>query len=382
MLKKLATLHASAVLSAFTGLCLSASSASAALLVGNNEGNNVLLFDEQSGQLLGNFIPPNSGGLSAPDDINFGPDGNFYVSSGDTPETSAVLRFDGKTGEFLNVFASGGGLFRPYGAAFGPDGYFYVSSFLTDRILRFDGKTGAFVDVFASGNGKAGGLNGPNHLLFGPDGSLYVTTEGSVAKNGTADFSDGLPSQVLRFDLKTKTSTVFVDQPAPSPDSLKFVSFLGLALGPNDDLFVSDFANDIRRYNLNTGALVDTLSTNYTGTVPSNNFIGSLTFGPDNTLYTVGFDFTQNNFGAILRYDGVTGKPLPSSGNSGSVFVPTDSRLLRPIGIAYTAKQLTPVPEPGTTDGLLMLGSAFSVSLLQRKRQQASKDCTKKGSGE
>lgn len=371
MKKYLGLLQASIVFTAFSTVCLNASFASAALLVGNTQGNDVLLFDEQNGKLLGNFITPGNGGLIAPDDLNFGLDGNFYVSSGNTPETSAILRYDGKTGKFIDVFASGGGLFRPYGTAFGPDGNLYVSSFLTDQILRYDGTTGIFIDVFASGNGQPGGLNGPNDLLFGVDGSLYVTTQGSIADNGNPTFP-GLPSQVLRFDLATKTPTVFIDQPTPSPDSFGFVSFLGLALGPDGDLFVSDFANDIRRYNLQTGNLVDTLSTNYTGTVPSNNFIGNLTFGANDTLYTVGFDFTKNNFGAILRYDGVTGNPLPSIGNNGAVFVPTNSKLLRPIGITYTSQKLTSVPEPATVGGLLSLGALFSVSLLKRDRKQAN----------
>ncbi|HEY9598758.1 MAG TPA: PEP-CTERM sorting domain-containing protein [Cyanophyceae cyanobacterium] len=371
MKKYLAFLQASIVLSTLSTLCVNPSPARAALLVGNTEGNNVLLFDEQNGKLLGNFISPGKGGLIAPDDLNFGPDGNFYVSSGNTPETSAILRYDGKTGKFLDVFAAGGGLFRPYGTAFGPDGNLYVSSFLTDQILRYNGTTGAFIDVFASGNGQPGGLNGPNGLLFGTDGSLYVTTEGSIAVNGKAMFT-GLPSQVLRFDLATKTSTVFIDQPAPSPDSFGFVSFLGLALGPDGDLFVSDFANDIRRYDLTTGNLVDTLSTNYTGTIPSNNFIGNLAFGANDTLYTVGFDFTNNNYGAILRYDGVTGNPLTSLGNNGATFVPTNSKLLRPIGITYTSEQLTAVPEPATVGGLLTLGALLSVSRIKRDRKQAN----------
>ena len=369
MKKKLTALKASFVLSTFTAFCLGASSASAALLVGNTRGNNVLLFDEQNGQLLGDFIPANSGGLIDPDDINFGPDGNLYISSGTTLETSAILRYDGKTGQFLDVFASGGGLIRPYGAAFGPDGYLYVSSFLTDQILRYDGNTGAFIDVFASGDRQPGGLNGPNDLLFGSDGSLYVTTQGSVAINGSPDFSFGLPSQVLRFDINTKTSTVFIDQPTPSPASFEFVSFLGLAFGPNGDLFVSDFANDIRRYDLPTGALVDTLSTNYTGTIPSNNFIGNLTFDPNDNLYTVGFDFTNSNFGAILRYDALTGNPLPAPGNSSSIFVPTNSRLLRPIGITYTSEKLTPVPETATTAGLLTIGAMFLYFASKKPKQ-------------
>ncbi|MBW4650277.1 MAG: NHL repeat-containing protein [Kastovskya adunca ATA6-11-RM4] len=366
--KTFPNLLASVVLGTVATLSLGSSSATAALLVGNTRGDNVVLFDDRTGDFLGEFIPSGSGGLLSPDDLNFGPDGNLYVTSGNTPETSAVLRYDGKTGAFIDVFASGNGLFRPYGAAFGADGNLYVSSFLSDQILRYDGKTGAFIDVFASGNGQPGSLNGPNDLLFGADGSLYVTTQGSVAVNGEPDFSRGLPSQVLRFDMTTRTSTVFVDQPTPSPDSFGFVSFLGLALGANGDLFVSDFANDIQRYNLATGTLIDSLSANYTGTVPSNNFIGNLTFGLDNTLYTVGFDLTNNNFGAILRYDGVTREALPAPGNEGAVFVATTPQLLRPVGITFTSQPLASVPEPTATVGLLTFGTFFMASRWKRQR--------------
>ena len=169
--------------------------------------------------------------------------------------------------------------------------------------------------------------------------------------------------------LATGQSSVFIEQPTPSPDSLRFVSFLGLVLGPEGDLFVSDFANDIRRYSLETGNLVDVLSTNYTGTVPSNNFIGNLTKGTDNILYTVGFDSKNNDFGAILRYDGVTGNPLPAPGNDDAIFVPTDSKLLRPIGIVFTSQVLsTSVPEPTATMSLLALGALGMVALSKRQR--------------
>ncbi len=365
-MKKFATFGSAVIISSFTALSLDFSPAKAVLLISNTRGDNVVAFDEENGKFLGEFIKATSGGLDDPDDLNFGPDGNFYVSSGTTPETSAIVRYNGTTGEFIDVFASGNGLIRPYGAAFGPDGNLYVSSFLSDQIFRFNATTGAFVDVFAQGNGQPGGLNGPNDLLFAPDGSLLVTTQGSVAVDGVPIFG-GLPSQVLRFDLATKTSTVFVDQPSPLPDSPQFVSLLGLTLSPSGNLFVSDFANGIRSYDLETGQLLDVLPTNYTGTVPSNNFIGNLTFTPDGRLYTVGFDFTNNNFGAILRYDGVTGNPLPEPGESGAIFVPTDTRLLRPIGIAYAP---ITVPEGSSTVGLLSLG-AFSA-ILHRKRKYTS----------
>ncbi|MBD2104181.1 PEP-CTERM sorting domain-containing protein [Leptolyngbya sp. FACHB-261] len=369
MRNSLLLLRATLLLGTLAAFNLEGPKAEAALLIGNTRGNNVVTFSERTGQFLGDFIAPGSGGLVDPDDLTFGPDGNLYVSSGKTAASSAILRFNAKTGQFIDVFASGGGLFRPYGSAFGPDGNLYVSSFLSDQILRYDGTTGAFLDVFAAGNGLAGGLNGPNDLLFGSDGSLYVTTQGSIAVNGTATFP-GLPSQVLRFDIATKNSTVFIEQPSPSPDSFGFVSFLGLAFGPRGDLFVSDFANDIRRYDLSTASLVDTLSTNYTNTIPSSNFVGNLTFGASNLLYTVGFDNspTGGELGAILRYDSTTGAPLPSLGNAGPIFVPTNDKLLRPIGIAYLP---TSVPEPASILGFLVLGALGLFAELKRERKPA-----------
>lgn len=307
------------------------------VLVGNSRGNNIVAYSQAGGLPLGEFIPAGRGGLTDPDDLAIGPDGKLYVSSGADPETSAILRFDRHTGAFLGVFASGHGMHRPYGMVFGPDGLLYVSSFRSDQLLRFDGQTGEFVDVFATGNGQPGGLNGPNGLVFGPDGKLYVATEGSVAGQ-----FPGLPSEVLRFDVTTGASTVFIAQPPPSPSSFGFVSFLGLELGPTCnvplvgvcDLYVSDFANDIRRYSLTTGALKDTIDTNYTGTIPSGNFVGGLSLGLGGRLFVAGFDLNaEGNPGALMRFNAFSGDPAPALGNSGALFVSPTATLPRPIGV-------------------------------------------------
>jgi hypothetical protein len=50
------------------------------------------------------FITAGSGGLSAPQGITLGPDGNVYVAG----NGGAVLRFDGTTGAYLNTFVSQG----------------------------------------------------------------------------------------------------------------------------------------------------------------------------------------------------------------------------------------------------------------------------------
>ncbi|MGF1525004.1 MAG: PEP-CTERM sorting domain-containing protein [Leptolyngbyaceae cyanobacterium] len=329
-----------------------APAASAAVLIGNTTGNNIVEFDETTGTFLGEFIAPFAG-FESPDTLIYGPDGNLYISSGTSPDTSAVYRFDADTGALIDQFATGGGLFRPYGIAFGPDANLYVSSFLSDEILRYDGTTGAFIDVFAAGDGSdPDGLNGPNGLLFGPDGSLYVTTQGSVAVNGAPDFSFGFPSQVLRYDITTGEGTVFIPQPEPFPTSFGFVSFLGLVIGPEDgNLYVSDFANGLRSYDFASGTELQVFDTNYTGTNPSNNFIGSLAFGPDNDLYTVGFDLTDDtNPGTLLRFD------IDSSDRT--LIATEQPTLERPIGIVFRPAS---VPEPSLPAGLGVLGIAGGV---------------------
>ena len=325
------------------GGAIAALPAGAAILISNTESDNVVAFDETTFDFLGEFIGSDSG-LESPDTLLLGPDGNLYVSSGVTPETSAIFRFDGQSGRLIDRFVTGGGLFRPYGIAFGPDDNLYVSSFLSDEILRYDGVTGAFLDVFAAGDGvDSMGLNGPNGLLFGPDDKLYVTTQGSVAIDGQAVFDFGFPSQILRYDLATGIGEVFAPQPAPSPDSFGFVSFLGLAIGPEADLYVSDFANDIRRYGLESGELLEILPTNYSGTSPSSNFMGSLAFDANGDLFTVGFDNSEagGTLGALLKFDRDT--------RERTVITQSTPLLQRPIGIAFAPIS---VPEPGIVGAL------------------------------
>ncbi|HEY9883581.1 MAG TPA: hypothetical protein V6C98_08210, partial [Thermosynechococcaceae cyanobacterium] len=111
-------LQAPVLLSIVTLLGLITSKADAALLIGNTEGNNIVVFDESTGTFQGNFTTPGLGGLQSPDALTIGPDGNLYVSSGGNsglnlfdpayPQDSAILRYS-LTGEFLGVAASGGG---------------------------------------------------------------------------------------------------------------------------------------------------------------------------------------------------------------------------------------------------------------------------------
>ena len=143
--------------------------ADGSLYVGDYYGNQVLHFDA-SGNALPSF---GAGHLTSPQDMIFGPDGNLYVGGTD----GSVQKFS-PSGAFLGTFVSAGsgGLSNAKGMAFGPDGNFYVASYGNNSILRYDGKTGAFLNVFTSGSG---GLSGPEGIAFGPDGNLYVSSFGT-----------------------------------------------------------------------------------------------------------------------------------------------------------------------------------------------------------
>jgi outer membrane protein assembly factor BamB len=177
------------------------------------------------------FVAPGSGGLADPEEIAFGPDGNLYVASADTSE---VLEYNGSTGAFLGVFASGNGLSNVRGLTFGPDGNLYVANFGGGSVLRFNGTTGAFIDTFVAAG--SGGLSFPRPLIFGPDNNLYVGSYGSgdiLRYNGTTGAflnvfapagSGGLggPTFLVFHDFGTTTSV-----PEPSP---LLLALTGLAL--------------------------------------------------------------------------------------------------------------------------------------------------------
>src|SRR5262249_37665415 len=135
------------------------------------------------------------GGLDLPRGLQFRPNGDLFVASGNT---DAVLRYDGVSGNFLDTFIppGSGGLDGPFDLTFGPDGNLYVSSWNgVYAILRYDGNTGAYLDTFVTAG--SGGLGEPTGLVFAPDGDLLVSSydTGQVLKyRGPNNASEGHPA--------------------------------------------------------------------------------------------------------------------------------------------------------------------------------------------
>lgn len=163
------------------------------LLVSSRFSNQVLRYDGQTGAFRGVFASGN--GLANPNGIAYGPDGHLYVGLGDV---GVVKRFHGQTGAFLGDVVTGGtgGLIGCRAIRFGPDGHLYVNNGAGNNVLRYNGTTGAFLGVAASHPSMVG----PVGLTFGPSGNMYV---GAALSNGVYEFA---PSGALVRVLTTGTA--------------------------------------------------------------------------------------------------------------------------------------------------------------------------------
>ena len=308
------------------------------LLVSSRNSDQILRYDGTTGSFVGVFA--SGGGLDNPVGLTFGPDGNLYVAN---DVTDQVLRYDGTTGAFLGVFASGGGLDAPRQVNFGPDGNLYVASGATNQILRYDGTTGAFLDVFASG----GSVNGPTSFTFAPDGDLYV---GSV-----------LNDRVKHFD---GTSGAFIG------------NFIIGINGPHDLAFAPDgfvlvtaaFTSRISRHDPVTGVKLGDLVVDAALSAP----LGMVFDGVGN-LYVA-----NQGTDEVRRYDVATGSFLGSfvSAGSGGLDGPLFLTFMPQSGLAIGA------PYPGVAGAVNTLlvsgarpGEFLTLRFGQRKLFLVLPDC-------
>ncbi len=250
--------------------------------------NTIVRYDGLTGAFKGTLVASGAGGLSAPHNPTFGPDGNLYVISNGGPNPS-ILRFNGQTGAFIDVFVNtgSGGFTSGTQMAFGPDGNLYVGNGSTGAnvgVLKFDGATGAPLGKIATGNGMQRACG----IAFGPDGNLYV---------GDSDpFRFTNYDRVLRYN---PTTGAFIDVFVPSGN---LDDTCPIDFGSDGNLYIADQSpRDIRRFDGATGT--------YMGIFASDARLGTpfrATSGVDGHLY-VGVS-VPGTPGSVARVDGTTGK--------------------------------------------------------------------------
>ncbi|TAH36368.1 MAG: hypothetical protein EYC70_11230 [Planctomycetota bacterium] len=264
------------------------------------------------------------GPLNGAQSITLGPDGLLYVCS---EEEDAVLRYAAGTGAFVDAFVDDdpgtpvdetGGLDGPTAAVFGPDGHWYVASFNTDAVLRYQGSSGAFLDVFVPPN--SANLNGPDvGMIFGPDGSLYVPSYW----NHTVKRYDALTGAPIG------TNGNFVAFRSGGLANPRGLIFSGAHF-----YVASEGTDEVLRYDAISGAFVDEFVWDDPATGADDN--GSLNgpcgmeFGPDGQLYV-----TSVNSDEVLRFDGSSGDYLDTvvAAGANGVDAPTFLRFVALEGI-------------------------------------------------
>jgi hypothetical protein len=202
----------------------------------------------------------------APRGLIRGPGRTLYVANFTSDDTGPfkpgdIRQFDAANGDFIGNFNLDNTItsfpassFFPRGLVQGPDGLIYVSvtgdlfsgDRITGKILRFDPKTGNFVDVFASNldssTSCARHLHRPEGLVFGPDKRLYVTSF-------RADPTD--TDKILIFNKNGQCQDQIDLYSVQNHDPRAFAE--AIMFGPKGRLFVPiNNSGEVRRYNLKT----------------------------------------------------------------------------------------------------------------------------------
>ncbi|MEM7036939.1 MAG: hypothetical protein AAF570_08175, partial [Bacteroidota bacterium] len=213
-------------------LCALPASAQDLYLTSRNT-NAVKRYNAATGAYISDFVAANSGGLNAPQEVLFLPDGDLIVTA---RFNTAIKRYDGTTGAFLGDFTSGYSLSQPTKTTLGPDSLLYVSQWgsAQNKVVRFT-LAGDFVDEFTD----VGVPQGCGHA-WDSSGNFYV-----------ARWGGGNAGEVLRFDTAGNSLGTFVPTGQISGP-------VNVFFGAGNRFFVLDWQlGELSRYDATSGQFID-----------------------------------------------------------------------------------------------------------------------------
>lgn len=238
----------------------------------------------------------------------------------------SILRYDGVTGQFEDVFAAGMAqrIDRPSSVRLGPSGHLYLAGFGRGDVVRYDVESGAMMDVFYWDTTL---LEEPVELLFRGQDLLVLgnDTQNAVVidPDGNAVGEFGYPEMRAAHDFvfsdDQTTAFVAVDTHAELGTAIQawdiasarlvrhfgtmgeIAAATGIAMRDNGQLYICDFERDqVVRFDAATGAALATVVTTDSRLIDDP---VSIDFGPDGALYVL-------DAAGIHRMDPDTGKEL------------------------------------------------------------------------
>lgn len=274
------------------------------LYIGDGGDDTVKQFNAKTGEYLGAFVTPGSGGLNGPRGLIF-TQGRLILANQNVDQDFAgeVLGYRRDTGVFMGALVpcnpplsrvcDPDGPFAPRGLLRGPGRTLYVADHEGARVAQYNLDSGAFL-----GNLDTTGFSGafyPRGIVRGPDDLLYVSVTALPA-------GDPLAGSVLRFDAPTgRFVDVFTSNLAPGcAEDLHRPE--GLVFGPDDRLYVTSFRTDagdtdkVLIFDPNTGECLDTIDLDQVGMPRA--YAQALLFGPKGRLFVPIF-----NTGEVRRYN-------------------------------------------------------------------------------
>ena len=222
----------------------------------------------------------------------------------------AILRYDGVTGQFQDVFAAGSAqrIDRPSSVRLGPSGHMYLAGFGRGDVVRYDVASGSMMDVFYWDTTL---LEEPVELTFRGDELLVLGNDTQnavvIGPDGRARRSFGYPEMRAAHDFVLSSDQRHVHVATDLHPQLgsalqtwdvetgqlvrhfgtsgELDTATGVALRDNGQLYVCDEQRDqIARFDPTTGAALATTVTPASGLLDGPI---SLEFGPDGALYVL-----------------------------------------------------------------------------------------------
>jgi DNA-binding beta-propeller fold protein YncE len=272
------------------------------LYIGDGSDNTVKTFDPETGEFLGAFVVPRSGGLNGPRGLLFDHGDDLIVANQNVRRNNgSILKYSGQSGRFLGELVSSkekdDAPYSPRGIILSDNNVLFVADFLDHgnkpgELRAYDGTTGTFLgNLDHSEFSEEFGFY-PRGVVIGPDGLLYVSV---------FDISDPLSGWVLRFDPVTgEYLGIFIQhETLHRPE--------GLVFGPDDNLYITSFrANEddtdkILIFDGETGDYIDKIDL-YTVGEPRA-FAQALLFGPGGDLFVPITGGDEATIGSVRLYD-------------------------------------------------------------------------------